>query len=260
MNLIGDHIDYMGGTVLPMAIDRERTSGCTSAVIVRWSPRRRTSPRWGRWSPTSTPRPFSSSGTGSTTWSRSLRRSGHAGSMSPVWRSGSGEHPNGAGLSSSASLELAMAVALNAVTGAGLDATELALIGQAAENEFIGVACGIMDQLAIAAGVEGHAVAIDCATLQVTPIPFPDDVAVIVANTNQRRELADSGYNQRRAACERAQALLGQPLVAVPLDRVAEAVASLPEELRAHATRHHRAGPRARLRECAARARSGGDG
>lgn len=238
VNLIGDHIDYMGGTVLPMAIDRgtdlwmrERSDRALVASSENF-------PEVGQ----------VVADVDATAVQQQWNWVNYLVAVAAAFRARGidvpgvevrvrGSIPNGAGLSSSASLELAMAVALNAVTGAGLDATELALIGQAAENEFIGVACGIMDQLAIAAGVEGHAVAIDCATLQVTPIPFPDDVAVIVANTNQRRELADSGYNQRRAACERAQALLGQPLVAVPLDRVAEAVASLPEELRAP-TRH----------------------
>jgi galactokinase len=146
-----------------------------------------------------------------------------------------GTIPNGAGLSSSASLELAIGVAYNALSGAGLSPMELALAGQVAENDFIGVACGIMDQLAVAAGVRGHALAIECDTLRVTPVPFPEDIVVVVANTNQRRELADSAYNERRSSCERAQDLLGRRLVDVAPGDVAAAVACLPADLRPRA-------------------------
>lgn len=236
VNLIGDHIDYMGGTVLPMAIDRgtdlwvsvrnDRALIASSenfpeiGEIVADVDAAAPQDQWH--------------------WVNYLVAVAAAFRARGIEVPGvdvrvRGSIPNGAGLSSSASLELAMAVAFNELTGAGLAPTDLALVGQAAENDFIGVACGIMDQLAIAAGVRGHALAIDCAGLQVRPIPFPDDVAVIVANTNQRRELADSGYNQRRAACEQAQALLGRPLVSVSADGAESAVASLPDELRAPA-------------------------
>ena len=92
-------------------------------------------------------------------------------------RSGSRQHSQRGGLSSSASLELAMAVAFDALVGAGSTAAELALIGQSAENDFIGVACGIMDQLSIAGGVAGHALRIDCQTLTITPVQFPAEIA-----------------------------------------------------------------------------------
>jgi galactokinase len=234
VNLIGDHIDYMGGTVLPMAIDRgtdlwietrdDRALVATSenfpgigevvADIDATSPQE----RW-QWVNYLVAVAAAFRGRGIEVPGVNVRVRGSI--------------PNGAGLSSSASLELAMAVALNQLTGAGFGATDLALVGQSAENDFIGVACGIMDQLAIAAGVAGHALAIDCGALEVTPIPFPADVAVVVANTAQRRELADSGYNQRRAACEQAQRALGEALVSIPADTADEAIAALPVELRA---------------------------
>lgn len=234
VNLIGDHIDYMGGTVLPMAIDRgtdlwarprtDRLLVATSdnfpevgqvvADIDAASPR----PEWN-WVNYLVAVVFA------------LRRDGIAAPGMDVRVRGA--IPNGAGLSSSASLELAMATAVSAIAGGGLDAVRLALAGQRAENEFIGVACGIMDQLSIAAGVAGHALAIDCNSLDVTPIGFPADIAVVVANTNQRRELSDSAYNERRSRCEQAQTALGRPLVQVPADEIAKAVAQLPEGLRA---------------------------
>jgi galactokinase len=233
VNLIGDHIDYMGGTVLPMAIDRgtdlwievrdDRALVASSenfpevGEVVADIDAEEPQEQW-QWVNYLV-------AVAATFRARGIEVPG-------VDVRVRGSIPNGAGLSSSASLELAMAVALNDLTGAGLSPAELALVGQSAENDFIGVACGVMDQLAIAAGVEGHALAIDCARLQVTPIPFPADVAVVVANTNQRRELADSGYNERRVACETAQRLLGEPLVAVPADAVDEVVASLPQSLR----------------------------
>jgi galactokinase len=236
VNLIGDHIDYMGGTVLPMAIDRG------TDVWIREREDRALVASSENFPEVGEVVADVDAGGPDERWhwvnylvavAAALRARGI--DVPGVDVRVTGSIPNGAGLSSSASLELAMAVALNTLTGAGLSPAELALVGQAAENNFIGVACGIMDQLAIAAGVQGHALAIDCGTLQVTPIPFPADVAVVVANTNQRRELADSGYNQRRQACEQAQHILGQPLVAIPADRMDSAVAGLPESLRAPA-------------------------
>lgn len=236
VNLIGDHIDYMGGTVLPMAIDRgtdlwieARADRALVASSVNF-------PEVGQVVAdvdAVVPDPAWNWVNYLVAVSAAFRARGI--DVPGVEVRVEGSIPNGAGLSSSASLELAMAVALNSLTGAGLNPAELALVGQAAENDFIGVACGIMDQLAIAAGVEGHALAIDCASLDVSPIPFPDGVAVIVANTNQRRELADSGYNQRRQSCERAQEILGRPLVAIPAGDVDATMSELPAELQAPA-------------------------
>lgn len=236
VNLIGDHIDYMGGTVMPMAIDRgtdlwvaareDRLLVARSdnfpevGEVVADIDAEAADPRWD--------------------WANYLVAVAYAlraGGLRPpgVDVRVSGNIPNGSGLSSSASLELAMAVAFDGLAAAGLSAQELALAGQRAENEFIGVACGIMDQLSIAAGVAGHALLIDCGTLEVTPVPFPAGLAVVVADTNQRRELADSAYNERRAACESAERQLGRRLVDVPADDVEQAVAGLPDQLRRRA-------------------------
>lgn len=236
VNLIGDHTDYMGGTVLPMAIDRgtdlwvrPRQDRKIVAVsdnfqqmgqVVADVDAESVDARWD-WVNYLVAVAFA------------LRKRGVE--VPGVDVRVRGTIPTAAGLSSSASLELAMAVAFNAVTGAGLRPAELAVAGQVAENDFIGVACGIMDQLAIATGLEGHALAIECDTLVVTPVPLPDDLAIVVANTNLRRELSGSAYNERRAACEQAQAALGVRLVDIgPADADA-AIASLPSELRPRA-------------------------
>lgn len=250
INLIGDHIDYLGGVVLPMAIDRgtdlvlaKRTDRELHAysenfpaqgTIVTALDASAPNPDWG--------------------WANYLvgvaHAFAHAGNRLPHGYDirVQGSIPNGAGLSSSASLELAFAVAINADLDLGLTAAQLALLCQSAENDFVGVACGIMDQLSIAAGRRGNALAIDCHDLAVELVAFPDDVAVVVANTNKRRELADSAYNDRRAACEKAQAELGRRLVDIPLTELTAVVAGFDPQtgrrVRHVVTEQHR------VREC----------
>ena len=174
VNLIGDHIDYMGGTVLPMSIDAgtdlwvqvrddqsvvARSDNFPDAgEIVADVRATRAQPEWD--------------------WVNYLVAVAYALRKHGIEVPGvdvrvHGRIPNGAGLSSSASLESAMAVAFNELSQVGLSPTQLAEACQLAENEFIGVACGIMDQLSIARGVQGHALAIDCRTSQTRPIPFP---------------------------------------------------------------------------------------
>ncbi|MBS4208266.1 galactokinase [Bacillus sp. FJAT-50079] len=116
-----------------------------------------------------------------------------------------GNIPNGAGLSSSASIEMATAVMLNKLFACNQEMIELVKIAQKAENEFIGVNCGIMDQFASGLGKEDHAILLDCQTLKYEYSPLQlDDYVLIIANTNKRRGLADSKYNERRQQCERA--------------------------------------------------------
>ncbi len=117
----------------------------------------------------------------------------------------SGNVPNGAGLSSSASIEVVTAFALNSLIGAGLTRVEIAQLCQRAENNFVGVQCGIMDQFAIAKAEAGHAIALQCATLDYQQVPLKlADYRIVISNTNQRRELGDSAYNERVAACQQA--------------------------------------------------------
>jgi galactokinase len=114
--------------------------------------------------------------------------------------------PRGAGLSSSASLEVAVAAALSDLTG-----EELALLAHHAENEFVGVHCGIMDQFAVALARPGRALLLDCRDLSYRHIPIPEGVAIVICDSHLERRLADSGYNERRAACQAAAAKLGLP-------------------------------------------------
>ena len=116
-----------------------------------------------------------------------------------------GDIPNGAGLSSSASIELATAVAMNKVFNLYIPQVELVKFCQEAENKFVGMNCGIMDQFALGMGKEGCAVLLDCNTLNYEYAPLDlKGVSIVIMNTNKRRELADSKYNERRSECERA--------------------------------------------------------
>ena len=116
-----------------------------------------------------------------------------------------GNVPQGAGLSSSASLEVAVGQAFKALQGLDeLSQTDLALIGQRAENAFVGCNCGIMDQLISARGERGHALLIDCRSLEAKPVHLPDEVAVMIVHSRVKRGLVDSEYNTRREQCEAA--------------------------------------------------------
>jgi galactokinase len=209
VNLIGDHTDYSGGLVLPMAIDLG-----TTVVFVPGGPRiELTSSEEpdpavvvldGR-VPPSAFRPE---------WARYV--AAVAAVVGPV-EGGTGritsDLPVGAGLSSSAALEVSVALALG-FSGPPL---ELAQACQRAEQLASGVPCGIMDQLASVAGVEGHALLIDCASLTVTPTRLPGGLEVVVVHSGERRALAASAYATRRAEVEAAAAALGRPLRAATL-------------------------------------------
>lgn len=121
-----------------------------------------------------------------------------------------GDVPRGAGLSSSASLEVALARTAQALMGwSTVTPTDLALIAQRAENDFVGCQCGIMDQLISARGQAGHALLIDCRDLSLRPVPLPADTAVLIVHSNVQRGLVDSHYNLRREQCQAAAAALG---------------------------------------------------
>jgi galactokinase len=120
-----------------------------------------------------------------------------------------GDVPRGAGLSSSAALELATLRAFAALAGAPWHPGEAAVIGQRVENRWIGVNSGIMDQMVVASAQEHHALLLDCRSLQVRHVPIPDTIAVVVMDTATRRGLVDSAYNERRRQCEAAAAHCG---------------------------------------------------
>lgn len=116
-----------------------------------------------------------------------------------------GNVPSGAGLSSSASIEMVTAYALSRVLDFDYSVIDLVKISQKAENLFVGVNCGIMDQFASGMGKRDHAIMLDCNTLEYELVPVKlHDYKIVIANTNKRRGLADSKYNERRAECEKA--------------------------------------------------------
>jgi galactokinase len=120
-----------------------------------------------------------------------------------------GDVPNGAGLSSSASIEMVTAVALNELFSASFETLEMVKMSQKAENEFVGMNCGIMDQFAVGFGKKDQAIFLNCDTLLYENVPIIlTDCSLIITNTNKRRGLTDSKYNERRSECEKAVELL----------------------------------------------------
>ena len=120
-----------------------------------------------------------------------------------------GDLPDGAGVSSSAAVEVVTAFAINQLVSANLDIIELVKLCQRAENSFVGVACGIMDQFAVAKGKAGHALALDCNTLRFEHVPLKlENACFVLADTNQKRDMAEAGYNERVHECARAMELL----------------------------------------------------
>ena len=200
VNLIGEHTDTTGGLVLPMAIDLATTitgqSGGNHVVLTSAN----------QPEPAVVPLDVTEPARLEPSWARYV--AGVVAEMSPtVGFTGTVATtlPIGAGLSSSAALEVAVALAL------GFDGSplELAQLTQRAEQRASGVPCGIMDQLASAAGVEGHALLIDCNTLTVSPVAIPEGVEVRVVHSGEERQLAGSAYAERRAAVEAAEVFLG---------------------------------------------------
>lgn len=221
VNLIGEHTDYNDGFVLPLAIDR--------AVWIALRPRSDSRcviyscdfQQWGEFSLDGLER-------GEAGWLEYVK--GVVWSLSEegfVLRGWEGvvrgDVPLGAGLSSSAALEVATARAMTDVAQIPWDPVRMARLAQRAENRWVGVNCGIMDQLISAAGKEDHALLIDCRSLDCQAVPLPPSVRVVVLDTGTRRGLADSAYNERRAACERAAEQFGvQALRDVGPERFAE--------------------------------------
>lgn len=120
----------------------------------------------------------------------------------------SGNVPQGAGLSSSAALEVAIGQTLKTLYQLPISQKEIALNGQKAENQFVGCNCGIMDQLISACGEENHALLIDCRSLETSAVTMPENMVVMIINTNKKRGLVDSEYNIRRQQCEEAAHIL----------------------------------------------------
>lgn len=141
-----------------------------------------------------------------------------------------GEVPIGSGISSSAALELAFGVAWNEIGQLALSNQELAKIGQKCENRFVGVASGIMDQMASAMGKQDHALFLDTRSLEIRYAPLPTELSIVVCDTEKPRALTDSAYNERRSQCEAAAKILGvKALRDANLDQLEAAKGSMDE-------------------------------
>ncbi len=142
-----------------------------------------------------------------------------------------GNVPQGAGLSSSASFEMAILKTIVDLYQLDLEGVTAALMGQRAENEFVGCQCGIMDQLVSALGLEGHAMLLDCRSLTFQDAPIPDGMVILVVNSNVQRGLVDSEYNARRQQCEEVARILNVPALRdVSLEQLNGAKKNLSQE------------------------------
>lgn len=209
VNLIGEHTDYNDGFVLPMAIDR--------AVWIALRPRQDGIIRLHSLDFEETAEfdlnQLQHENAGWVEYVKGVAWSlQEAGYELRGWEGiVAGNVPVGAGLSSSAALELATARAFATVAGWPWDVAAMARLAQRAENRWVGVKCGIMDQMISAGGVAGHALLIDCRSLATEAVPLPPGAVVIVLDTNTRRGLVDSAYNERRRQCEAAARFFGVP-------------------------------------------------
>jgi galactokinase len=217
VNLLGEHVDYNDGFVLPAAIDRATyiafsPSGTPLSLLLAMdmddqaffslqTVRSRNQiggpplPEWSLYP-------------AGVLWSlgeEGLDTSG----MQAVYTS---NVPRGSGLSSSASVEMAFLLAWQTLGDWTMPPMQRALLGQKAENQYVGVNCGIMDQFASACGVENKLLLLDCRSLEWKTIPLPEDVAIVIADTTVRRKLTSGEYNKRRSACEEAVRLLKEDL------------------------------------------------
>jgi galactokinase len=209
VNLIGEHTDYNDGFVLPLAIDRAvwialrpSTDRHVKALLLDFNEEVEFNLDM-----------LSKASTAPIEYMKGVAWAlGEAGYPLNGWEGVvGGDVPIGAGLSSSAALELATARAFNAVSNFVWDPAAMAKLGQKAENQWVGVNTGIMDQMISAAGKANHALLIDCRSLETTPAPFPPNTVVVVLDTSTRRGLVGSAYNERRAQCEAAARFFGVP-------------------------------------------------
>ncbi|WP_258038823.1 galactokinase [Streptomyces sp. SM12] len=257
VNLIGEHTDYNDGLVLPFALPHRTVVAVGrrgDGLLALASAERPDEPLAV---PLDRLAPGEPGGWGAypagVLWA--LREDGHR--LGGVSVAVASDVPPGAGLSSSAALEVASAGAFGDLFRLGLDGRRLAAAGRRAEHAFAGVPCGVMDQLASACCRPGHALLLDTRELGLRHIPFApheQGLALLVADTRVNHRLAEGGYADRRAGCEAAAAVLGVPsLREVPVDDLPERLAALPAELLALArhvvTENERVRQMARLLE-----------
>jgi galactokinase len=213
VNLLGEHVDYNDGFVLPAAIDRTvwiafslSKNNQNTLVAADFSE---------EVSFTTKNIADKKNGEGSqlTEWALypagiAWAISGAGYSIPPMDAVYVADIPRGSGLSSSAAVEMAFAVAWQTLGGWKLPPMQRALLGQKAENNYVGVNCGIMDQFASACGQSDRLLYLDCRSLEYQTLPLCDSLAIVIADTGIRRSLTHSGYNERRMACEEAVRIL----------------------------------------------------
>lgn len=208
VNLIGEHTDYNDGFVFPVAIDKEVlvASMKTDTQTTLFSEQTGDGASFDA----SSISPGQVSG-----WAA------YAAGMAWVLREHTGQHmpnlqavvsstvPMGSGVSSSAAIEMAFGVTWNQAASLGIDNKTMAKLAQRCENEFVGVNCGIMDQMASAMGKADHAMFLDTRSLEIQYAPIPDDLLIVICDTKKPRALTDSAYNERRSQCEEAAQTFG---------------------------------------------------
>ncbi|HML39606.1 MAG TPA: galactokinase [Bellilinea sp.] len=213
VNLLGEHVDYNAGFVMPAAIDRasylafapaqggvstlaaldmdERVSFTLDSVNQHQDVNGQPLPHWALYP-------------AGVCWA--LAQAGYA--VPALQAAFTSNIPQGSGLSSSASIELGFISAWQAIGGWTLPPMQRALLGQKGENQYVGVNCGIMDQFACACGETDRLLLLDCRSLEWRTLPLPAELAIVVADTTIRRKLTSGAYNERRADCEEAVRLL----------------------------------------------------
>ena len=219
VNILGEHVDYNDGFVLPAAIDKatyiafapasskaevttivaadfaEEAAFTPASIITKTSVDGALLPEWAMYP-------------AGTAWALSEANLATP-ALNAVFAS---DVPRGSGLSSSASIEMAFVVAWSALGGWHLPPMQRALLGQKAENKYVGVNCGIMDQFASACGVKNKLLLLDCRSLEWKTISLPKNVSIVIADTTVRRKLTSGEYNNRRSACEDAVKILSKDL------------------------------------------------
>jgi galactokinase len=213
VNLLGEHVDYNDGFVMPAAIDRATyiafsPSGTDLSTLIALDMKQKVScsPRTvlSKTQVDGSPMPEWAHYPAGVMWAlngNELETNG----MKAVFAS---NVPRGSGLSSSASVEMTFLLAWQTLSDWTLPPMQRALLGQKAENKYVGVNCGIMDQFASACGVENNLLLLDCHSLEWKTIPLPGEVSIVIADTTVRHKLTSGEYNKRRSACEEAVRLL----------------------------------------------------
>jgi galactokinase len=217
VNLLGEHVDYNDGFVLPAAIDRSTYVAFSPAASDRSTLVAADFSEEVSFTLENIPAKVNAEGASLSEWGRypagvawALTDAGlKTPAMDAVFSS---DVPRGSGLSSSASVEMAFAIAWSTLGSWSLPPMQRALLGQKAENKYVGVNCGIMDQFASACGVTDKLLLLDCRSLEWQTLPIPGNVAIVIADTKVRRKLTASGYNERRRACEDAVKVLSKDL------------------------------------------------